>query len=490
MSIRQATISADPVTETRRTEIAGTTGVNRRVSPVKSAKSCDSGDIDTSFQLRTWIDRYRATNRPVKVNFREAVPWVRYGDRATHYIHPYPAKLLPQIAYFFAHASALSHAGDTIFDPFGGTGTVGLEALLAGRNAISVDNNPLATLIATVKTRPISDRKLTACVRQFNARLRSRRIAAMPSVVNIEHWYKPKTIRSLREILFAVESERSEEIRRFLLVCFSVLIRRVSLCDPRLTVPVRLKSFRGRNVKGTAPSVRKLFREIVRQNMVRMKEFRTMRGPRVRAKIIHGDTRTLWRLTEKPMRSTPRLSANSVQLIISSPPYGGAQKYIRASSLSLGWLRLARKNELRGLEENTIGREHFHKEKYAKLRLTRLDAADKVLATIATRNPLRACISSTYLREMRASFRQIFKVLKPGGYLVLVIGNNMVARLPFLTNDYLTQALRKRGLELHLCLIDDIKSRGLMTKRNKTASVISREWVLLFRKPLVRNNVR
>lgn len=190
------------------------------------------------------------------------------------------------------------------------------------------------------------------------------------------------------------------------------------------------------------------------------------------------------------MRSTPRLSANSVQLIISSPPYGGAQKYIRASSLSLGWLRLARKNELRGLEENTIGREHFHKEKYAKLRLTRLDAADKVLATIATRNPLRACISSTYLREMRASFRQIFKVLKPGGYLVLVIGNNMVARLPFLTNDYLTQALRKRGLELHLRLIDDIKSRGLMTKRNKTASVISREWVLLFRKPLVRNNVR
>jgi hypothetical protein len=30
--------------------------------------------------------------------------------------------------------------------------------------------------------------------------------------------------------------------------------------------------------------------------------------------------------------------------------------------------------------------------------------------------------------------------------------------------------------------VDDIRSRGLMTKRNKTASVISREWVTVFRK--------
>ena len=31
-------------------------------------------------------------------------------------------------------------------------------------------------------------------------------------------------------------------------------------------------------------------------------------------------------------------------------------------------------------------------------------------------------------------------------------------------------------------LIDDIQSYGLMTKRNKTADIISREWILVFKK--------
>lgn len=37
-------------------------------------------------------------------------------------------------------------------------------------------------------------------------------------------------------------------------------------------------------------------------------------------------------------------------------------------------------------------------------------------------------------------------------------------------------------MKLQFKLIDDIKSYGLMTKRNKTASTISCEWVLVFKK--------
>jgi hypothetical protein len=38
------------------------------------------------------------------------------------------------------------------------------------------------------------------------------------------------------------------------------------------------------------------------------------------------------------------------------------------------------------------------------------------------------------------------------------------------------------GLSLELELIDDIRSRGLMTKRNKTAGLITREHILVFQK--------
>ncbi|MCY1441767.1 hypothetical protein D9M71_581010 [compost metagenome] len=58
----------------------------------------------------------------------------------------------------------------------------------------------------------------------------------------------------------------------------------------------------------------------------------------------------------------------------------------------------------------------------------------------------------------------------------------MVCGREFMSSEYLRDICEGLGLTLELSLLDAIKSRGLMTKRNKTASVISREWVLLFRK--------
>jgi hypothetical protein len=66
-------------------------------------------------------------------------------------IHLYPAKLLPHIAAFFLASSELSSKGDKVLDPFSGSGTVLLEALLAGRSPIGADSNPLARLISKVK---------------------------------------------------------------------------------------------------------------------------------------------------------------------------------------------------------------------------------------------------------------------------------------------------------------------------------------------------
>jgi hypothetical protein len=66
--------------------------------------------------------------------------------------------------------------------------------------------------------------------------------------------------------------------------------------------------------------------------------------------------------------------------------------------------------------------------------------------------------------------------------MVLVIGDNEVCGESFPTSRYLSLYLQAAGLALKLSLVDDIKSRGLMTKRNKTAGMITREWVMLLRK--------
>lgn len=71
----------------------------------------------------------------------------------THNVHRYSGKFIPQIA---ARAiEILSKEGDTILDPYCGSGTTLLEAALLGRNSIGIDLSPLAALIAKVKTTPI-----------------------------------------------------------------------------------------------------------------------------------------------------------------------------------------------------------------------------------------------------------------------------------------------------------------------------------------------
>ena len=66
--------------------------------------------------------------------------------------------------------------------------------------------------------------------------------------------------------------------------------------------------------------------------------------------------------------------------------------------------------------------------------------------------------------------------------MIIIIGNNTVCGRPFNTQEYLTTYIKSKGLSLQFKLIDDIKSYGLMTKRNKTASRISCEWILVFKK--------
>ena len=111
---------------------------------------------------------------------------------------------------------------------------------------------------------------------------------------------------------------------------------------------------------------------------------------------------------------------------------------------------------------------------------TGLRAADRRLADIHTENPIRATIASTYLREMRDSIQEVWQQLKVGGYFVLVAANNQICGREFKTQHYLRLIAEEIGFRTILRLIDDIRSRGLMTKRNKTASVITREWVFVF----------
>lgn len=432
------------------------------------------------------IARYKSTGRAAPVDFRKLVPSLVHADRATHLLHPYPAKLLMHIPFFFLANEVFSRAGDVVSDPFCGSGTVLLESQLAGRSAIGADCNPFARLLTQVKVTPIPDATLEASCKRLISRIDSTPKGAYPDVVNLNHWFYPHVVRKLQCIKDAIEKTRREDVRDFFRICLSACMKKVSLADPRLAVPVRLREGQYppnhplraksdthlRNLRRV--DVLNTFKEILSSNCVRLQALGNYENLAAEARVIANDSRLLASSCETIA------SGRKVQLVITSPPYPGAQKYIRSSCLSLGWLDLCRSSELMKYKHRTIGREEFRKNDYEQLVHTGVSAADSTLKSIHQENPVRATIAATYLVEMRETIDDIWDQLEVGGHFVLVAANNQICGRKFKTQQHLRRIAEERGFRTKLRLIDDIRSRGLMTKRNKSASIITQEWVHVF----------
>src|SRR5438093_552621 len=83
----------------------------------------------------------RASVDPILGPMRPA----RQKDPRHYGVHPYFTRRPANVVR--AYIDRYSQLGDTVFDPFGGTGVTAIEALLAGRRAIHSDLNPFANFI-------------------------------------------------------------------------------------------------------------------------------------------------------------------------------------------------------------------------------------------------------------------------------------------------------------------------------------------------------
>jgi DNA modification methylase len=431
---------------------------------------------------------YSANNEPVPISFRTLFPDLNKSDRYTHLIHTYPAKILYHIPYFFLNNTFFSQKKATILDPFCGTGTVLLEANLAGRCAIGADANPLARKIAAVKTRKLDGASLEEMLAKLMDKAMCFSEIKMPDIKNRDFWFPRKTQIQLAKICQAIRELPGNEYKDFFDVCFSNCVKKVSYADPRIAVPVKLNperfaigSKQNENVKKRlleleTTDVFDKFKTITTDNIARIKNL-PENVNNVSSKIISENARILtMSINDKEL-----LANGSVDMILTSPPYAGAQKYIRSSSLSLGWLGFTKNEDLKSLDKKSIGRENYSSYELEEI-TSGIKSADELLPIIFKKNKLRAYVVGNYLVEMKAAIDESIRVLKKNGYFIIVIGNNKVCDMEFNTQEYLSEYVQRKGLQLKFKLIDDIKSYGLMTKRNKTADIISREWILVFKK--------
>lgn len=444
--------------------------------------------VDTSLLYEEFRRQFQASKKPVNTDFRALISWVKVGDQRTHLIHSYPAKLLAHIAHFFVHASALSGVGARVLDPFCGSGTVALEASMSGRQALVADANPMAQLLTRVKTTPYCPDKLLTIAVEILRRARRYRTAPVVDIINSSLWYsasRKKELEILRRAVFEVEED---EMRDFFLVCFSATCRKLSYADPAIAVPVRLKVKAGRSASANQEISQRLIRvdsadlleefgNVCLANIQRVLRTNAEFPDRAAARVVGDDAR---RLVDE--QGVP-LATGTVDLVITSPPYGSAQKYVRSMSLSLNWLGLASPQQLSSIEQKTIGREHLPQHVARAEQTPKFSRSFEILlGKIAKVHPLRARINRTYLSELRSSLREISRVVAFGGHAVIVIGNNTVCGQAMATDKFIAECMDEFEMSLELHLTDSIKSRGLLTKRHGGAAAIARESILVFKK--------
>ena len=76
----------------------------------------------------------------------------------THGLHKYPAKFFPELPRWLI--KRYSHEKDLILDPFAGSGTTNVEALLSKRNSVGIDVDPFSRFISKVKVTPLPEKAL------------------------------------------------------------------------------------------------------------------------------------------------------------------------------------------------------------------------------------------------------------------------------------------------------------------------------------------
>lgn len=362
----------------------------------------------------------------------------------THDLHPYPAKFIPQIP---GHCiSLLSMRGELVLDPFGGSGTTALEAVRLGRRGLSIDANPIGTLIGRVKTCNL-DHTATRDLYSIRSALASLLIelpsadvlckdnaAFIPFIPNIDKWFSIASRGELAAIKSRIIRLGSEKAREIASLALSRVVLAASFQDSETRYSSKPRDIsQGETIKRFLVALDDIVKNVVKtQAMLRYGV----------CEFVTADTRELGNGNQKP---------DSVDLIVTSPPYGNANDYHLYHRFRLLWL---------GYDPRQFGRIEIG----SHLRHQRESSG-----------------FDSYLSEMEQVLLGMFYLLRPGRYAVLVVGDALYESVIYPAAEMLSAIGAKIGFET-ICIIErHIHS----TKRSFIAAgrrAIS-EKLLILRKP-------
>lgn len=410
------------------------------------------------------------------LNFRK--DYANKSTYPTHSIHPYTARLIPHIPRYFIEK--YTSKNDIVFDPFCGSGTTLLEARVLCRNAIGIDINPLAVLISDVKNTQIDINKLSSAIHLVKENIRrnsnGKTIVAFP---NINYWFAKKAQDELSKIKLCIgvhNGKFNNNIYKFLLVCFSTVIRKSSYADPRMAKTYKSKRVIKKIENGWMPTPIKYFEEALDRNFGKIKALSEhLNGNNNYVKAFQGDARETSAILKHHR-------IKKVDFIITSPPYINAQDYFRSYKLELWWLGLASPEEVKFLNRQAIGTENLLAGNYNSIPESEYKLLNAILHKIWKIDKKKSHIVYNYFENMQKIIKVLYDALEINKYLCLITGVNTICGLQIPTYKILTHVAEANGFKPIEIGKDRIKNRALPPNRNHNGGIIKEEWITVFQK--------
>jgi 16S rRNA G966 N2-methylase RsmD len=154
-------------------------------------------------------------------------------DDLTHGFHAFPGRMHPVLARELL--ARFSEPGQIVLDPFAGSGTVLVEAMVAGCRAQGVDLSPLASRIAEqqcalrdAKARAKFLATLTRVADASESRVRGRVPVDVPIDRSEREFYDPHVMLELSGLWAEIQQLTAAEDKRALELVFSTLLIKFS----------------------------------------------------------------------------------------------------------------------------------------------------------------------------------------------------------------------------------------------------------------------
>jgi site-specific DNA-methyltransferase (cytosine-N4-specific) len=362
----------------------------------------------------------------------------------THGYHPYSAKYIPQIPYRLV--SKFTKKNELVLDNFMGSGTTLVESKLLGRNAIGIDVNPLACLISKVKTTTIQKStlveisKILILLKEDIINLRGNTVFfnnsekrqtidnSMSKTLllhlhpNISKWYHQNVIYELLAIKSRIDTVENKDVKDFLLVSLSSILRSVSNAT---------SGFGNLMINKQAPPKTRIYEKFVlavRDMLKNMSEFNKV-ATNSNIRIVNHDSRRLEFINDE-----------TIDFICTHPPYMAAVPYAEYQKLSLWWLGFSQYE----LEKRLIGG-----------RRSRADTPDR------------------FFHDINMALMEMKRILRKKKYCCIIIGNPVYNGKIWKLNDF----IRKDATDIGFILLTEI-NRG---KYRSTMGKMKEEFILIFR---------